>query len=147
MHLAPEDAVVAQALRYALGAARRLHMTELSAKMELERDPSSVSARIRLGEAYVEAQAPGAGVSVLNEAATLAPMNATVHAALGRAFSRMGKVIEAEKEFRRALEIDPRSGEAHRGLGNLLLEQPGRMREGILELESYRHLRADPDDA
>jgi arylsulfatase A-like enzyme/Flp pilus assembly protein TadD len=41
--------------------------------------------------------------------------------ALGMAFSQVGRPAEAERAFRRMLEIDPRSGRAHENLGILQL--------------------------
>lgn len=138
--LAPEEATIYQSLRYALSSSRRLRIAELAAREGLARHPDDAEARVALGRAYIDAMKLHAAVEVLTEATKLAPDNALAHATLGRALARL-KSGEAESSFRRAVEIDADLPEAHRGLGNLLLQQPGRMRDGLRELELYRKLR------
>ncbi len=81
-------------------------------------------------------------VGILTKAVDLAPERADVRAVLGKALARAGRSEEAEETFRKALDLDPASLEAHRGLGSLLIERPGRMREGLAQLEEYRRLKA-----
>ncbi|MHC5057553.1 MAG: tetratricopeptide repeat protein [Planctomycetota bacterium] len=141
--LAPAEATVYQSLRYALSTARSLRLAELAAKVELARDPESAGARVRLGVAYTEAHRLGAAVETLEEAVKLAPKSAEAHTALGRALAHLDRSDEAEASLRRAVEIAPEWPEAHRRLGDLLLSRPGRTREGLEELETYRKLKAE----
>lgn len=140
--LAPEEAALYQSLRFALTSAKKLRLEEFAARAELAISPSSVDARLRLGLAYIEALKLDEAIGVLKEAAALAPARADVHAALGRAFERSGRADEAESAYRRALELDPAHAETYKGLGTLLLARPGRMREGIEALETYRRLKS-----
>jgi len=140
--LAPTEATIFQTLRYALSTARSLRLAELAAKVELSHDPDSAEARVRLGIAYTEAHRLDAAVETLGEAVRLAPRSAEAHAALGRALTRLDRFAEAEASLRSAVEIAPEWPEARRRLGDLLLSLPGRTREGLAELETYRRLKA-----
>ncbi len=139
--LAPEEATVHQSLRYALTSARRLRLAEYAARARLERNPDDVEARVALGRARIDAMRLDAAVEVLAGAAELSPEAAGPQAELGRAYVKLGRTADAEASFRRAVELDALAPEPHRGLGNLLLGQPGRMREGVDELDLYRKLR------
>ncbi len=141
--IAPAEATIYQSLRYALSTARSLRLAELAAKVELAHNPGSAGARIRLGVAYTEAHRLDAAVEALEEATRLAPESAEAHTALGRAYSQLERPGEAEASLRRAVEIAPAWPEAHRRLGDLLLSRPGRTREGLEELETYRKLKAE----
>jgi tetratricopeptide (TPR) repeat protein len=138
--VAPEEAAFHQSLRYTLSGARKLRTAELLSRAELAHDPRSVGAHLELGRAYLDAMKVSEAAKVLATAAELAPERPDVRAELGKALGRAGRPEEAEAELRRALELDPGLPEAHRWLGSLLLELPGRMREGLAELEEYRRL-------
>jgi len=141
--LAPTEATVFQSLRYALSTARSLRLAELAAKVELSHDPESAGPRVRLGVAYTEAHRLDAAVETLEEAVKIAPESAEARAALGRVFTRLNRSDEAEASLRSAVEIAPEWPEARRRLGDLLLSLPGRTREGLAELETYRRLKAE----
>jgi Flp pilus assembly protein TadD len=47
---------------------------------------------------------------------------AFVSLALGSAYFRFGKLEDAEREYKAALEVDPRAGEAHSNLAVVYLE-------------------------
>ncbi len=139
--LAPEEATVHQSLRYALTSARRLRLAEFVARERLARHPDDTDARVALGRAYVDAMRLDTAVEVLAEAAEIDPDASEPHTERGRAYVKRGRPADAEASFRRAVELDALAPEPHRGLGNLLLGQPGRMREGVDELDLYRKLR------
>jgi Flp pilus assembly protein TadD len=141
--LAPTEATIFQSLRYALSTARSLRLAELAAKVELAHDPESAEARVRLGVAYTEAHRLDAAVETLEEATRLAADSAEAHTALGRTYTQLDRSDDAEASLRRAVEIAPAWPEARRRLGDLLLSLPGRTREGLAELETYRRLKAE----
>ena len=139
---APEEAALYQSLRFALASARKLRLSELAARKELENDPKSVAAHLRLGKAYLDAMRHDAAVEVLAKATELRPDRADAHAALGRALARVSRNEEAEASLRKAIELDANLADAYKGLGNLLVDAPGRMREGLEALDKYRELKA-----
>jgi tetratricopeptide (TPR) repeat protein len=57
----------------------------------------------------------------LHAAATRYPGHPQPHFNLGVAYSRMGRIELAKKEYWRAVEVDPAYGLAYQGLGNLAL--------------------------
>ena len=86
--------------------------------------------------AYTEAE-------VLFAAAGSIQYQLTALTGLGRAYSQLDQYDDAEASLRRAVEIAPSWPEARRRLGDLLLSRPGRTREGLAELETYRRLKAE----
>ena len=56
---------------------------------------------------------------------------------LGNAKRELGEIADAERAFRKCIELEPASAEAHCNLG-LLLGQEGRFREAI-ELLAHGH--------
>ena len=59
--------------------------------------------------------------------------------------AKLDEVDEAETSFQDAIKIDPDMAEAYKGLGNLLVDRPGRMTEGLQALDQYRKLRTRKD--
>jgi len=53
----------------------------------------------------------------------LDPRNSAVHFNLGLALSHAGDLVQAESEYRRALDLTPGSAESWNGLGAVLLKQ------------------------
>jgi len=76
------------------------------------------------------------------EASTLNPRDADAHYQLGLIYSQRRSFEEAEKSFRRALEINPEESEALFHLGSILRHQPGRNAEALALLE--RAVKIDP---
>jgi tetratricopeptide (TPR) repeat protein len=111
----------------------------------LSRDPSLWQAEFQRGIAYfslnrledarasmhrVETQLSGAEAST-----DLKPYKARVQLVLGEIEASAGNAQEAQKAFRRALEIDPSSKRAHAGLAELLL-QGNKPEEAALEAQA-----------
>jgi Tfp pilus assembly protein PilF len=63
------------------------------------------------------------GLVSLQQAISLAPENAIYRNALGVVYLDMRRPLEAEKEFQKAVELDPAYAEAHHNLGLALAEQ------------------------
>ena len=70
------------------------------------------------------------------------PLLAEAHDALGMAYTRDGQWEQAEKSFRRAIELDPSRSESHRHFATFLLMPLGRIEESLRQLRSAE--KADP---
>jgi protein O-mannosyl-transferase len=71
------------------------------------------------------------------------PDYASAHNNLGSALSGLGRSDEAMREFQTALRLDPNLAEAHANLGVALLKIPGRMQDGVGELQAALRIRPD----
>ena len=89
--------------------------------------PSDVDARLRLAEAYLEAQRPLDAVAALEQ---VPAEGGRVNLVLGRAYADAGNVEAAEDHLRAAHEAMPEGAEATSRLG-LFLAGTGRLDEGI----------------
>ncbi len=75
-----------------------------------------------------------------------APEDTAILSRLGALFYRRGDLAEAEKFYRRAIELAPQKASLHNNLGNVLCDM-GRMRDGIAAYEHAMELEraAQPD--
>jgi tetratricopeptide (TPR) repeat protein len=80
-------------------------------------------------------------LSLWQDSAQKAPKNHRAHTNLGKALAARGRIEEAARHYRRALELNPRYIQALNNLGNLLARR-GRTREAIELYE--RALAVDP---
>lgn len=69
--------------------------------------------------------------AALAELPPVALPESSFHLRAGRAFLDLGELDEAERHYRKAIELDPKSGDAYHGLG-LVLEERGDAR-GMIE--------------
>ncbi len=81
----------------------------------------------------------------LDRIVALHPELATPHYLRGVALVRLSRAAEAEREFRRALELDPLMAEAHLALGQLYLAQPQEAARAYAHFTAAAALR--PDEA
>ena len=118
----PEDPVLRQA--HVLGpqvrglVIRVVHRDEEAVRI----DPFDHRCHLVLAEAVAEVH-PAAALEPIAEAVRLAPDSAATHAAYGRIARLAGQDALAERELRKALEIDPSYANAHLNLGVLRKEQ------------------------
>ena len=70
------------------------------------------------------------------------PLLAEAHDALGMVYARDGRWVEAEKSFRRAIELEPSNSQAHNDLSDWLLWPLGRMEEAVRQARLAE--KADP---
>ena len=82
-------------------------------------------------------------IAQYQEALRLSPNYAEAHNNLGSAYSTQGHAQEAMNEFETALRLDPNLAEAHANLGVALLKMPGRVPQGVAELQTALRLRPD----
>ncbi|MEQ8332338.1 FkbM family methyltransferase [Nisaea sp.] len=88
-------------------------------------DPCRLRALVLLGSICLEAGKAAEAADSLSEAATLAPISAGAWTTLGTAFERTRRPAQAAASYRRAVLLDPGTGEADRALARNALS-PGR---------------------
>jgi tetratricopeptide (TPR) repeat protein len=107
-------------------------------------DPSGIEVQQAVASAYLGRGAPGdveRAVVALRSVAAQRP-SGSVWNELGTAERRLGRLAEAEADFRRALQADAHDGDAHGNLG-ALLAAAGRENEAVAELREAVRLRPD----
>ena len=74
-----------------------------------------------------------------------APTPTWISVALGSAYFRRGSIEDAEREYREALKVDPKLGEAHNNLAVICM-QTGRLdeAEGEIKLAEKAGIRVSP---
>jgi tetratricopeptide (TPR) repeat protein len=90
-------------------------------QLEQERQIKQARAQFELGVDHVNNGRVELGLRSLIEAERLDPNNAHIHHALGDAYTRKGKIEEAERHLLRALELYPAYHEARLRLSNLYI--------------------------
>ena len=81
-------------------------------------DPTRLDVRQNLGSALMQTD-PAAAIAEMRELVALAPDYPICHRCLGGALSRVGRVQEAEKEFRIAMSADPADPVVHVQVGGI----------------------------
>jgi tetratricopeptide (TPR) repeat protein len=96
----------------------RTESVELMRSIEprFDNDPNRL---VEIGFFYVQIEAPFEAVRVLEKAVALAPDNHRAHNSLGTAYLINLRADDAENEFRRALDINPKDEFANLNLANL----------------------------
>jgi tetratricopeptide (TPR) repeat protein len=89
----------------------------------LEINPNSLLARINLGVAYLQLKRPADAAQVLRQAVALSPDAAPPHIYLGQAMVMSDSLNAGLAEYKRAMEIDAKSGAALRGAGYIYLKR------------------------
>jgi tetratricopeptide (TPR) repeat protein len=140
----PGDWRVASALADAEFAAGNLGAAEEWLRQAVESDPQDPDAWIALGSFYIgnDLRVAESGIPAARQAVLLAPENGRALDLLGLGWFTAGDLSEADRFFRKALEINPDSSAAHLHLARLLLEE-GKVEEAVRELDTVRNL--DPN--
>jgi tetratricopeptide (TPR) repeat protein len=86
---------------------------------ELEFNPYSTSAKVRIGRIYVELQEPQKGIPYIQEALKGDPEDANARADLARGLDLLGQTEKAIAEYKRALELDSSLNRLHYVLARL----------------------------
>jgi tetratricopeptide (TPR) repeat protein len=89
-----------------------------SARAAIGLNPSLAAAHITLATSLVRSGAPGA-TSAAQKAVEVAPASDAAQMALGQALAAEGKHAEAEAPFRKVLELQPKSAEAHASIADI----------------------------
>jgi tetratricopeptide (TPR) repeat protein len=89
-----------------------------NARAAIDLNPSLPAAHVTLASSLVREGAPDA-MSAAQKAVELAPDNAAAHMALGEALAGGGKHADAERSFRKVLELQPKAADAHAWLADI----------------------------
>ncbi len=118
----------------------------------LEKDPNYALAWVGLADAYSVIPGYYAGMKPLeaypkarqaaDRALQLDDSLAEAHAAMGYSLANQHEWGAAEREFKRAIELDPRDASAHYFYGFFVLSQTGRLDEAIAAVK--KSLEVDP---
>ena len=110
-------------------------------RLAIQRDPQSEKYRFEYAVLLTNSNAPGAAVIRLEEALQSFPSASRLWFALGFANFKLDKTEEAERAFRKAIDLDPKFAPAFAYLG-LIRARTGSYSEAISLYESA--LRSDP---
>ena len=91
----------------------------------LEAEPENPDAIHLLGLIYGEEDDNDLAVSMIEKAISLSPNAAPFHHNIAGIYRRMGRLDDAEREFRRAIELKADYGEAYQGLAEMVKFKPG----------------------
>lgn len=119
----------------------------------LEEDPDQPDAVHLLGLVRMESEQDDEAVVLMERALTLFPEAPHFHHNIAGLYRRMGRLNEAEQEFREAIRLKPDYGEAYQGLAEMVKFKAGdpliaqidaQLRRGDLEdnMRSYFHFAA-----
>jgi Flp pilus assembly protein TadD len=86
---------------------------------------------LRLGETYRRMGDLGPAVAALQHARTLLPDNIVVINVFALVLDAAGRSTEAEREYRKAIELDPRNGVSMNNLAYLLSRSAGHLNEAL----------------
>lgn len=110
----------------------------------LRRVPASVGVRVSLAKELADREFPDRAVTLLSEAAALAPGSEAIHNNLGNAYLKKGMLVEARSSLERALAANPHSARSLYLLG-VILSETG---DHAAEVEAMeRAVTADPANA
>jgi len=136
--VAPERYAIQFRLAQALAEAGDLSRAVPHYQTALALNPQSVEALLAISAALRELKRSDGAVAMARRALLMAPKSAAPHVELARALAgheRAALLPEAEEQFREALRLDPRSVDAHFGLGCLLVDS-GRVGEALEHFRS-----------
>jgi len=132
-----------------LGKATELHKSGQIAEAEkiylsiLEVDPQNVDAKHLLGLVRGEQDRDREAVSLITEAIEAKPQEAAFHHNIAGIYRRMGKLDDAEREFRTAIKLKPDYGEAFQGLSEVVTFAAG---DPLIDQTISQVQRLDLDD-
>jgi arylsulfatase A-like enzyme len=104
------------------------------------RDPENPLVNFRLADALLRAGRTRESVPVFQKVVATAPRSADPYVGLATAYAQLERIDDAKRALEQALEVDPRSGQAHYNLGEI-----ARARGDASEARAqYEAARADP---
>jgi tetratricopeptide (TPR) repeat protein len=108
-------------------------------------DAAAASAYAGLARVYLKQKKPADAYSAAAKAVELAPSLATAHSALGEAYFRQGKIVEAEKEFRIPLLANIQDPRAYLGLNHICLATSNYKRAKDFIDQAHKIDASDPE--
>ncbi len=91
----------------------------------LASNPENFDALHLLGLIRCESDKMTEGVAMIEKAIQLQPRAPAFHHNIAGIYRRLGRLTEAESEFRKAIELKPDYGEAYQGLAEMVTFKPG----------------------
>ena len=127
-------------INLALIAQRQRHGDEAEKFLRrvIQKDTANAAAWLLLGIGAYERNEFDAALAHLAQAVLYAPQDARAHQYLGATLGRRGWYSAGEEELRRALELDPKSPDAHYNLAAIYMERV----PPAVELARRHYLRA-----
>ncbi len=104
----------------------------------LELDPELLDAMIFLSEVHLDNRAYGAMVPLLEKAVRVAEDDPALHLSLGIGYRGLERYEEAEKEYRKAIELAPGTPEPYLNLAILYGDHQKRYEEAVQILAQYK---------
>lgn len=122
--LAPQNALVYQAIGRYHFAARQASRAVEALKKAQQLEPGSALIAIDLGEIYMQGlRQPDEAAAAYRRALSIDPQHAGAHYGLGTALTATGKLADAEAEYRKAATLAPDNPLPGQSLGSLYLQQ------------------------
>ena len=112
-------------------------------KHAIRLNSNDAAAYFNLGNLHYLTHRYDQGLNWVDQGLNKEPSSAFGHFLKGSLVSASGDSVQAEKELRRSLDLDPKLGKAHLALVNLYLRQK-RDTEAVVELQAF--LKILPDD-
>jgi Flp pilus assembly protein TadD len=140
----PGSSFAYQKLAYALRQLGRTPEAIQVLEEGISRGVTDLSLLALLGSYLLDVSDLPRALALLEGLAADHPEFAEAHNYLGVAYARLGRPLEAEREFARVLELDPSSASASNNLGSLFLER-GEDAKAVPHLK--RALELDPSSA
>ncbi len=109
----------------------------------LETDPANIDAKHLLGLVRGEQDRDQEALALINEAITAKPEEPAFHHNIAGIYRRMGRLADAETEFRTAIRLKPDYGEAYQGLSEVVTFSAG---DPLIEQTIAQVQRLDLDD-
>ncbi|MET0554210.1 MAG: tetratricopeptide repeat protein, partial [Vicinamibacteria bacterium] len=104
------------------------------------RDPDNPLVNLRLADALLRAGQPARALPYFDRVANGGPRTADPLVGLATAYASLGRLDDARSALRRALEIEPSSGQAHYNLGEIARAEGDR----AAARAAYEAARSDP---
>jgi tetratricopeptide (TPR) repeat protein len=135
----PASALVHADLARAFASRGEIHQAEISYQRALEIDPYLRQARLGMGNILVSRADFSGALEQYRVALSRGP-TASVHINMGYSLARVGKLNEAIRQYRAALELDATNVNAYFNLANALAAD-GRTKEAIENYQQVLKLR------
>jgi tetratricopeptide (TPR) repeat protein/mono/diheme cytochrome c family protein len=119
-----------------------LQSTDEMGELWLQLVPKSREESISLAQDYIKTYGIPDSIARCQNLLKHSPDDAALHTELSGALVKAGRADEAQKEARRAIELDAKNAKAHFNLGNLLAAQ-GKTADAMSEFDTV--LSLDPD--
>jgi tetratricopeptide (TPR) repeat protein len=116
----PDDAAVHFQLGYAFTALQKLDDAKIQYQKAIDLNPKMAEAYLNLGLTLLDSD-PSAAIAPLQKAVELLPNQQRPKFALGAAYERVRKPVQAIDQYQAAEKLDDKDFETHFALGRLLL--------------------------